>query len=182
MIALTGNRVNLASGQRPFKQPWLNVDIREQGYPVDLIADIRSLPQLSDRSASVMVAHHCLEHIDMSQVTDMAKEWFRILEPGGVVAVFVPDARAIADRWLKGQIDNFTFNVNMYGAYQGHPEDLHRWSYDYQYLIDQMTGKDRQVPWTSVRRLYPQDLQVNPRYEGADCAFDWWILAVEFTK
>ena len=30
-------KLNLGSGQRPFKSPWLNVDIRDQGYPVDVL-------------------------------------------------------------------------------------------------------------------------------------------------
>lgn len=172
-------KINLASGQRPFPKPWENIDIRDQGYQVDIIADIRTLPMIEDNTCEVLIAHHCLEHLDMSHVGGAAKEWHRILVPGGRLAVFVPNARAIAERWLAGQIDDFTFNVNMYGAYQGYPEDLHRWSYRYDYLADQMSSGGAQ--WSIIRPIHPQDVN-NGIYAGANLAFDWWILAMEFTK
>lgn len=172
-------KINLASGQRPFKKPWLNLDIRDQGYKVDIIGDIRKLDKIKDNSVDVLVAHHCLEHIDMSEVLGTSREWYRVLKPGGRLAVSVPDAKAIAKRWLDGQIDDFTFNVNMYGAYQGHQTDLHRWSYSANYLIDMMTGKGV-VPW-KWRNFTFNELNV-PLYKGADFAFDWWILALEFIK
>lgn len=176
-----GKRINLASGQRPFPKPWINIDIREQGYPVDIISDIRSLPMIEDNSCESLIAHHCLEHLDMSTVQDASKEWHRILAPGGKLAIFIPNAREIAHRWLSGQIDNFTYNVNMYGAYQGFPDDLHRWSYTYEYLQEQMGYTKREVPWSQVRLLEPY-MMSDIVYSGANCAFDWWILSVEFIK
>ena len=175
-----GNKINLASGQRPFKEPWLNVDIRDQGYKVDVLADIRSLPMIKDNSCEVLVAHHCLEHIDMSEVGAVAKEWYRILSPGGKLAVFIPDRKALIEAWQQGRIDDYIFNVNMYGAFQGHIEDLHRWSYTYEYLEKQMRNNN-EIPWSQVRRIEPW-MMSDARYQGAECAFDWWILATEFTK
>lgn len=173
-------RLNLASGQRPYPEPWINIDARKQGeHKVDIIADIRKLDMIEDNSCEILVAHHCVEHIDMSHVGDLTKEWYRVLAPGGVLAVCVPHAREIAQRWLAGQIDDFTYNVNMYGAYQGYPEDLHRWSYHPEYLKSQMS---QGITWGRVQTLYPHMVQNDPRYHGASIAFDWWILAMEFTK
>ncbi len=173
-------KLNLASGQRPYPDPWINIDARKQGeHRVDIIGDIRKLDMIEDNSCEILVAHHCVEHIDMSEIGGLAKEWHRVLAPGGVLAVCVPNAKAIADRWLKGQIDDYIFNVNMYGAYQGYPEDLHRWSYHYEYLKSQFS---QGIEWADVKPLTPQVAQFDPRYSGASIAFDWWILSMQFTK
>lgn len=173
-------KLNLASGQRPYPEPWINVDIRKQGdHKVDVIADIRDLSMFEDNSCDILVAHHCVEHIDMSHVGGLAKEWHRVLAPGGILAVCVPNMREIASRWLRGEIDDFTFNVNTYGAYQGYPEDLHRWSYHYEYLKSQMS---QDLVWSDVRPLNHQVQMQDFRYNGASIAYDWWILSVQFTK
>ena len=36
-------QINLASGQRPFPKPWINIDIKDQGYPVDILTDDKDL-------------------------------------------------------------------------------------------------------------------------------------------
>lgn len=179
-------RLNLASGQRPFAH-WTNVDLRQQfdgdgkPYQMEVQADIRHLPMFEDNSVDCIVAHHCLEHIDMSQILETSKEWHRILKPGGKCAIFIPNAEALVDAWRAGKIDDYIFNVNMFGAYQGYIEDLHRWSYSPAYLEAMMKGKDDQVAWSSVRTITGEVLR-EPLYQDANCALDWWILAREFTK
>lgn len=172
-------KINLASGQRPFKKPWVNIDIRNQGYAIDIEADIRNLNMFDDNSCDILVAHHVVEHFDMSEVGNIAKEWYRVLKPNGVLAVCVPNNEEIIKAWQEKRIDDYIFNVNMYGAYQGHLEDLHRWSYHYEYLKEQMGGD---ALWSRVRKLDPSVQQSDSRYNGADISYDFWILAMEFTK
>lgn len=168
------HKINLASGQRPFDSPWVNVDIREQGYPVDVIADITQLPN-SINDVEIFVAHHVIEHLDMSVVGNLFKDYFNRLRIGGKLLVAVPDMRAIVDAWTSGRINNYIFNVNTYGAYQGFPTDLHRWSYTEESL---MTTADSE--WTIKRRIH--GLHELQGYDGADLALDWWILMVELVK
>lgn len=182
-------KLNLASGQRPFKEPWKNIDIRKQydskgnPYKLDVEANIKDLHMFPDESADILVAHHCLEHIDMSEVFSTAKEWYRVMKKGGKLAVFVPNMRALVDAWIAGKIDNYIFNVNVFGAYQGHLEDLHRWSYTERYLIDQMSGWDgnkNELDWKT--RIITPDVLRESIYKDAEVSLDWWILAMEFEK
>ena len=182
-------KLNLASGQRPFPAPWINVDLIKQfdssgkEYQMDIQADIRKLPMVEDNSCDLLVAHHCVEHIQLNDLLDTAREWHRILKPGGKLAVFVPNARALAEAWLAGRIDNFIFLVNMYGAYQGHYEDTHKWNFDHNELVDRLSGwdgKGRAIDW-QVRDI-DHNVLSEPIYQGSNCSLDWWILAVEFTK
>lgn len=170
-------KINLASGQRPFPKPWVNIDAVDQGYDIDIVSDIRSLPKEID-SCEVMVAHHVAEHIDMSHVPGLFKHWHDRLVQGGRLLVAVPDMRAITDAWIAGRIDNFIFNVNVYGAYQGRETDLHRWSYTEQSLN---SVANEQCSWHSRRITDLRQLDSSV-YAGADLAMDWWVLMMEFQK
>lgn len=167
------HKINLASGQRPFDSPWVNVDLVSQGYAVDVIADMTSLPE-EINNCDIMVCHHGLEHIDMSIVEQTMRHWYDRLVPGGRLLIAVPDIRAIIDAWYAGRIDDYIFNVNVYGAYQGRLSDLHRWSYTEESL-SQKAGE-----WSQKRRI--RTLQELSGYDGADLAMDFWILMMEFTK
>lgn len=169
-------KINLASGQRPFPKPWINIDIREQGYDVDLVADVRKLDMFEDNSIDIMIAHHVVEHFDMSQVSSISREWHRVLKPNGRLAIFVPNNEALTKAFIEKRIDDYIFNVNMFGAYQGHPADLHRWSYNHDYLIKQMGDI-----WKHSREITGVVL-TDQAYQGSNCSLDWWILAREFIK
>lgn len=181
-------KLNLASGQRPFPT-WTNIDFRKQfkddgtPYQIEIESDVHKLPMIEDNSVDIIVAHHLVEHFQLNDLLDISKEWHRVLKPGGKLAVFVPNARELAKAWLEGRIDNFIFFVNMYGAYQGHPEDTHKWNFDRNELHDRMSGwdgKNREIDW-KVRDI-TGDVLREPAYQGSNCSLDWWILAMEFTK
>lgn len=172
-------KLNLASGQRPYKN-WTNIDLIEQGYPVDIIADAKDLHMIDDESVDIIVAHHLLEHIAIHDLNEYIIEWRRVLKPGGVLSIHVPNLRKINKAWLEGKIDTYIHNVNTYGAYQGHVADLHKWGYDQQELDDRMRGwdgKDYKFEW-ECRGYNP----TNPLYKDADIATDWWILNREYVK
>lgn len=133
-------KLNLASGQRPFPKPWVNVDIRDQGYPVDILADIRKLSMIEDNSVDAIVLSHAVEHIQLNDLLDAAKEWHRVLKVGGKMLVAVPNLKELAKAWIDGKIDNFIFLVNTYGAYQGYVEDMHKWGFNFNELRDRLSG------------------------------------------
>jgi len=173
-------RVNLASGQRPFDN-WVNVDIREQykengeKYKIDHIADVKKLP-FEDNSCDILLAHHLWEHIPLHEQEETIREWYRVLKVGGILSIHIPNMRELAKRWLEGKIDTFIFNVNTYGAYQGHITDLHRWSYDEKELNDRITCNGK---FNLKMRDYDRN---NPLYIDSDISEDWWILNKEFYK
>lgn len=186
-IQSNGNKINLASGQRPFKAPWINVDLIEQfdgqgnRYPLDIQTDAKDLSMFPDESVSLIVAHHLFEHIAIHDHDAYISEWRRVLTSGGILAIFVPNIREMDKAWLEGRVSTFIHNVNTYGAYQGHVEDLHKWAYDWDELRDRVSGWDgtnKKYPWAQVRGYQAG----NPIYAGADIAQDWWILSMEFVK
>ncbi|MGH9683811.1 MAG: class I SAM-dependent methyltransferase [Candidatus Acidiferrales bacterium] len=59
------------------------------------IHDIREPLPFPDGSASAVYASHVLEHLYVEEGRNLIKESFRVLAPGGVLRVVVPDLNAI---------------------------------------------------------------------------------------
>jgi predicted SAM-dependent methyltransferase len=61
-------------------------------YPhVDHVSSIDALSFISDDSVDLIYTCHVLEHFKRKDVIRVLKEWYRILRPGGVVRISVPD-------------------------------------------------------------------------------------------
>ena len=179
-----GLKLNIGSGQRKFdaEYGWTNVDCvsREPDQVPDVVADSRELP-FKDESTEICVLHHVVEHFGCGEADGVINECYRVLEPGGRLLVFVPDLKELAGRWLSGQIDDFIFMVNVYGAYQGEEGDRHKWGYDKaslpKYLDNAIKLSSRRPgSWSRVFRFDWRPIL------GADIARDWWIAGVECVK
>lgn len=165
--------LNLGSGQRPFAKPWINVDIQERWHP-DVTADGAHMPMFEDASADMIVLHHVYEHAGLGDNDAMIRECHRILAPNGSLLVFVPDMRELAKAWLRGQIDDYIYMVNVYGAYQGDEADRHKFGYWGPSLAKAL---DAAVRWSHIKTFDWRKI------EGADIAGpEFWILALEALK
>lgn len=162
--------LNRGSGQRPFQKPWVNIDAQEKWKP-DLVADAAHLPYEAS-SAAFVVDHHLWEHEGCGGALALQQEAFRVLRPGGRLLVFVPDLRALAQRWLMSQLDTQVYMTNLYGAYMGDEHDRHKWGYDHNSLAQELTRCD----WAEIR---PFDWRP---IVGADLARAWWVLAYEAVR
>lgn len=167
-------RLNVGSGQRRFEgHGWVNVDcVSRPGQVPDVVSPGESMP-FEDGSAELVVLHHVLEHYGCGEGLGLIRECHRVLAPGGSLLVFVPDARALAQAFVRGDISEFIYNVNMYGAYQGEEGDRHRWSFTRQSLLTTLV---QSATWSRVGLF---DWRPIP---GASFARDWWIAAVEAMK
>lgn len=164
--------INLGSGQRPFKPPFINVDINPKWKP-DIVADGAHMPMFEDGSVDLTVAHHTLEHYGCGEAKSMIQECHRILKPGGSLLVFVPDMRALAQRWLTRQMTDQLYFTAVYGAYMDDEADRHRWGFTAESLHEFLMDCS---PWVASARFDWREI------EGADLAKDFWILAAEVVK
>lgn len=165
-------KINLGSGQRPFAKPWTNVDCQERWNP-DVIADGASMPMFEDGSAEMIVLHHVLEHFGCGEADALLKECHRILAPGGSLLIFIPDIRALAQRWLVRQMTDQIFFTNLMGAYMGDEADRHKWHYTFESLADTVRNCGA---WTAIKHFDWREIP------GADLARDFWILSAEVIK
>jgi len=75
-------------------EKFVNID----ALPAPHIHYIRSLDNLSpfkDETVDLIYASHCLEHFSHRKIPSILEEWFRVLKPGGVLRLSVPDFDAI---------------------------------------------------------------------------------------
>lgn len=98
------------------------VDIRDECEP-DWRGDVRRLPFDAD-TYDVVFSSHTLEHFARAEISDIIKEWTRILKPGGELRLIVPSIEWAAQRIVAGHVDWHVLNV-LYGS-QEYKENFHR--------------------------------------------------------
>lgn len=171
-------KINLGSGQRKFGEGWTNVDCQEKWKP-DVLAHGDSMPMFADGSASMIVAHHVIEHVGLGEFDQTLRECWRVLEPGGSLIVTTPDMDALTRAYVRrvmpsgAPFEDYLFCVNLYGAYIEDEADRHKWLYNARSLS------------AAVYRLQLFNLVKTfdwRQLDGADIARDWWILGIEAVK
>lgn len=168
-----GLLLNIGSGQRRFEPPWINADcVSRPGQVPDIVMNALEPWPWEDGSADMVVFHHVLEHFGCGEATPAIQEAWRVLAPGGSLLVFVPNMRALAQRWLAHQMDDQLYFTNVYGAYQGEQSDRHAWGFTfsslYKYLSEITQNSVVIFDWRSI--------------PGSCFGCDWWVLAVEVVK
>lgn len=85
-------RLHLGSGGE-HKEGWINVDC--VGDPVELAWNLAHGIPFGDASAEAIFHEHLFEHIPLRAGMGLMDECFRVLKPGGILRVGVPDAGAL---------------------------------------------------------------------------------------
>lgn len=152
-------KINIGCGWRNFGKDWIHID----GGDYDHL-DYKDVTKLEyeDNSVDLVYASHLLEYFDRDEVRYILKEWIRVLKPGGILRLAVPNFEAIAqlyvlstrkkshktDEKFKGMQ---TYNLEnflgpLYGKMSMGDETIyHKTVYDYnslKYLVGQFGMKD----------------------------------------
>jgi len=79
------------------------VHIDDVEFPhVDFVQDIRSLHNMEDGSASLAYACQVIEYFDREELPRVLTEWRRVLCPGGILRLSVPDFASITRLYAAG--------------------------------------------------------------------------------
>jgi ubiquinone/menaquinone biosynthesis C-methylase UbiE len=74
-------------------------------YPhIDHVGPVDDLPFLADGSVELIYACHVLEHFGRNDYQRVLNEWSRVLAPGGVLRVAVPDFAVCARLYVEGKL------------------------------------------------------------------------------
>lgn len=168
--------INLGCGNQHFQSTseieWLNMDLDDRDGPIEVAGDVSNPLPFEAETFDLITASHIVEHIEMSKVEEVLKDWMRCLKKDGSLVITVPDARALAERYITRDIDHFTFAVNMTGPWHGKDTDHHSWCYDY----DELKARLKDF---SVKILTSEDL-TRLNLVGM-IAIDWWIAGIVVT-
>jgi len=95
---MSSSKLNLGCGGR-FRDDWVNVNFTSTG-PGVIAANLGEGIPFPDESFDVVYHSHLLEHFTKPGAADFLKECLRVLKPGGVIRVAVPDLEAIIRNYL----------------------------------------------------------------------------------
>jgi predicted SAM-dependent methyltransferase len=93
-------RLHLGAGELP-RADWVNVDL--YGVPQDLFWNLKRPLPFPDGTVNAIFHEHVLEHLPGDFGLALTRECWRVLEPGGVLRIGVPDARRHIGWYVDGQ-------------------------------------------------------------------------------
>jgi predicted SAM-dependent methyltransferase len=137
-------RLHLGCGKRHIPG-WHHVDIVTFPH-VDKVGRVEALRHIADDSVATIYACHVLEHFGRYQVFDVVSEWYRVLAPGGVLRVAVPDFAAACRYYVAHGDIRQVLGLIMGG--QTGPYDYHKVIFDQTSLGELLED----VGFRSIRR------------------------------
>ncbi|MBN8560362.1 MAG: methyltransferase domain-containing protein [Leptolyngbya sp. UWPOB_LEPTO1] len=91
--------LNLGCG-KTFQAAWHNVDLNPCSSEVRRL-DLRKGLEFPDQVFDACYNSHVLEHLDPSEAIDSLSQMYRVLKPGGIVRIVVPDLEGVARLYLQ---------------------------------------------------------------------------------
>jgi len=90
---------------------------------------------VDDNSVSLIYACHVLEHFGRYTYKAVLKEWFRVLKPGGILRLAVPDFAACAAIYYEnGLADGLSGLIGLIIGGQRNEHDFHKMIFDEDFL------------------------------------------------
>lgn len=116
-----------------FKQEgYTGVDVDQSTNP-DICAPMWNIP-LPDGSVDEIFSSHALEHVTKFQVVLVLQEWKRLLKPGGVAVIRVPDLAWCCRAWLEHPQTDWWMDI-IFGQCTSEGEQ-HRTGFTNQIMLD----------------------------------------------
>jgi len=95
---------------------------------VDYVGDISDLSRFESESVAEIYASHCLEHFPHTKTVSVLKEWARVLVPGGILYVAVPDFKRTVELYARTGMNDWV--VNYLWGDQGYQTAYHYTGFD----------------------------------------------------
>ena len=108
--------LNLGCG-RTFHSDWLNLDLQSTDSAVREYDILSGLPCESDLIDAVYHSH-VLEHLTQDQGERLLAECHRVLQPGGILRIVVPDLEQIASLYLQNHDQAWSGNKSASSRYE----------------------------------------------------------------
>jgi predicted SAM-dependent methyltransferase len=129
-------KLHLGCGSR-YIPGFVHVD----AYPaphVDIVGPVERLT-LADGSVSLIYASHVLEHFGRAEYKAVLQEWFRVLAPGGILRLAVPDfATCAAIYYERGLEHGLSGLLGLLVGGQRNAYDFHKMVFDEPFLKDEL--------------------------------------------
>jgi predicted SAM-dependent methyltransferase len=99
-----GRQVEIGPGTHPLGAAWECVDTIPRPHVQHIAHWGTDRLPFEDQTVSLIYASHVLEHVAWTHTVEALKEAHRILEPGGVLELWVPNMQKIVMAWVNGEV------------------------------------------------------------------------------
>jgi predicted SAM-dependent methyltransferase len=108
-------KLNLGSYKNMFYYGWINIDILDlkqfadqQSYRFRQIDISKNIP-CGNNEVDIIFHSHLLEHFSREDGKNFLKECYRVMKPGGIIRVSVPDTQLLTKKYLDGSITDYRY-------------------------------------------------------------------------
>ena len=146
MLSDTPVKLHLGCGPK-YIPGFLHIDVID-GEHIHHQGSICELP-FAEKSVELIYAAHVLEHFGRWEIQKVLEEWYRVLIPGGVLRIAVPDfAQCVKLYYEQGLKDGLSGLVGLISGGQRNEYDYHKMIFDEPFLSEAF----RLVGFREVRR------------------------------
>ena len=145
---------------------FINVDARPAAH-IHYVCDVNDLSIFPDNYADMVYACHILEHIRHNNLKKILWEWRRVVKPGGILRLSVPDYEKIHDIYEASRDINVIQPILMGG--QDYAENIHYSVFNLKYLSCLLT----EVGFRSVREWDPEQVDYHNFEDWASKTIEW---------
>ncbi|MFZ1301790.1 MAG: methyltransferase domain-containing protein [Candidatus Microsaccharimonas sp.] len=142
-----------------YKKGWVNIDNNSDDniLKLDVHWDMRNPLPIDDNSVDFIFNEHFVEHLTPEQARVALTDLIRILKPGGVMRVAMPDLREVVDYYLNVPLDkNQVIIDHGLDFIQSQAEWMnvsfrdwgHQWLYDY----DEIARRFKEIGYPVIQR------------------------------
>jgi len=162
------NKVYIHLGCGDIASPeFINVDARPAAH-VHYVCNVTDLSIFRDGYADLVYACHVLEHIQHTALRKTLWEWRRILKPGGVLRLSVPDFDKILNIYESSARDINSILGPLMGG-QGYEYSVHCSAFNHSYLADKL----REAGFKEVRKWEPDRVSNHDFRDWANSDIVW---------
>lgn len=124
-------KLDIGSGGKSGKEGFIGVDPFAPG--AEISAYMWDLP-FEDNSVSEIYSSHSLEHISKHLIAGTLLEWKRVLMPGGLLHLLVPDLEWCVRHWLSNPTTGWELDI-IFG-HQAHDGEYHKTGFNKSIIIN----------------------------------------------
>lgn len=137
----------LGSWTRDYGDEYTHVDLANLPN-IDIVSNVNKLP-LEDNVASYVFASHVLEYFDRQEGLKVLKEWYRVLEPNGILRVAVPDFKQLTKLYTEKNLPIEKILGPLFGKMDCNGNPIyHRTTYDFKSLAKMLS----EVGFSNIKR------------------------------
>jgi predicted SAM-dependent methyltransferase len=183
-------KLNLGCGQ-DYKEGWINIDNNSDNNiaHLDINYDLANGIPFPDNSVDFIFNEHFLEHLTPPQAEKLLRECIRVMRPGAVMRISVPDLVACVQeytdvKYFKSRekfrksygyggnniCDTFNMNMRSWG---------HMWMYDWDGLVSRLTRVGIARP--KIRK-YEMRISALPELQELETRLDSKSIIAEVRK